>query len=346
MITEALECGIPIDFPTTFGQYNYVKTIGRGSNGIVILCQHITTHSFHACKIVARKQLEDTDVIQQFIQEIDILRFLHHPHILEIYDVLYDQAHICVLSEYCSGGTLHRLVVEHGSLDYRDLQHYFYQLVIALQFLHSHGIAHRDLKPENILIDKNGNVRLADFGLSRQFRPDALLSTPCGSPFYSAPEVLLGRAYDGVRSDLWSLGVVLFAIATGTLPWTARTRPLLLAEVCRASFTIPASVESAVAALVAGLIRVDPAERLSTQELLESELLRPAAPERPTRQTVAFPRDATLPRSRVAAPLAFARVMNQRRRPGMSVRIPPLRQLSTSPETLHFDREILTRAIT
>jgi serine/threonine protein kinase len=324
MIDRPSDCSLPPDFPTHFGDYEYLKTIGCGSSASVILCQHSVTKTLYACKIVSRKQLADFPVIQQFIQEIDILESLHHPHILEIHTVLYDTAHVCVLSEYCSGGTLQQLVIDHGHLEYRDVQRYFYQIVIALEYLHSHGIAHRDLKPENILIDGDSNLKIADFGLSRRVQPKALVSTQCGSPFYSAPEVLLGYNYDGCKADLWSLGVVLFSIATGTLPWTARAKAALMAQVSNADFTIPGNMEGAIAALVKGLIRVDPGERMTLAQLLKSELLQPASTEeKVVRPPVPCPseRQAKLPR-------LFTLSINQKRDLRLTWRRPSFRAQS------------------
>jgi serine/threonine protein kinase len=169
--------------------------------------------------------------------------------------------------EYCSGGDLFDKLMLGGYMAPGEVLAYFQQLVVALQFSHRHGITHRDLKLENVLIDRQGRLRLADFGMASMMRPGSLLETACGSPNYCAPEVLSGELYDGARSDCWSLGVILYAMLTGGLPFDDDNFSRLVAKVRSGIFFIPDEVHPDAAAIVRALLVVNPYARMSLDDV-------------------------------------------------------------------------------
>jgi 5'-AMP-activated protein kinase catalytic alpha subunit len=160
--------------------------------------------------------IEGRDGLKRIRTEIAILQKLSHPFIAELYEVFESESHLYIVNEYASEGELFSRIVEQNQLAEPEACFYFYQLVEALDYLHSHDIAHRDIKPENVLLDKGGQVKLIDFGLS-SCAPSGLFSTPCGSPCYAPPEMICKQVYEGKGTDVWSLGITLFAMVTGTL---------------------------------------------------------------------------------------------------------------------------------
>jgi serine/threonine protein kinase len=149
-----------------------------------------------------------------------------------------------------------------------DAKPFVRQILEALAYVHGLGICHRDLKPENILLDVFGDVKINDFGLSRFVRPDGLVDTPCGSPCYVSPECISGRPYDGRKSDLWSVGVIMYALLTGQLPWTKRNQQQLFEQIRKADFVIPAFLSDPCRNLILGLMTVDCERRITIEAAL------------------------------------------------------------------------------
>jgi serine/threonine protein kinase len=268
MIRESTDLGVPIEIPLTFGHYTYVKTIGNGSSSVVVLAVNSVTKKQCACKVVSRKALEDERAMQQFVHAIDIMRTQHSPHVVELYDVIYTEQNVFVIMEYCSGGELISLVNDFGALTLITRYRIFSQILRALAFLHANGIAHRDLKPDNVMLDGDQNAKLADFGFSRRVDGDLLMSTPCGSAVYMAPEILMGNEYDGFKADIWSLGVILYILETGCYPWTAVNNIQLFHQITQAVYTFPDKVSQESQELIDFCLRLDPEARPSAAELI------------------------------------------------------------------------------
>ena len=154
---------------------------------------------------------------QSIKREVILLKNISHPFIVDLYEVFETDQFIYIISEYLSKGELYDKIVQSKYLSEEESAFYFYQILTALDYIHLHKIAHRDIKPENILVDWGGRVKLIDFGLSNLFPGDVSLRTSCGSPCYAPPEMIERREYDGRGTDIWSLGVTLYAMTTGKL---------------------------------------------------------------------------------------------------------------------------------
>jgi carbon catabolite-derepressing protein kinase len=255
------------EIPTSFGIYEFVRVIGSGSFSVALLVTDRSKNTQYACKVVSRTSLMQSGTFHRFEQEIRLLEMLHHPNIVRIVEVIYDAQIIYVVMEYCEGGELFQYLVDHGRLRESELRRMFSSIVCAVAHLHSRGIAHRDLKPENILLTGDCIPKIADLGLCRQVVGDALMTTPCGSPQYAAPEVLTGKGYDGRASDVWSLGVVLFVMATATMPWRSPNHAGLVQEITTAKFTIPGFVPVLLKELIRKMIVVEPGGRATIEEV-------------------------------------------------------------------------------
>lgn len=165
--------------------------------------------------------------------------------------------------EFCPNGELFSHVVGKGRLNEFEAKIFIRQVLFSLKYVHSLGICHRDLKPENLLLDQSGHVKISDFGLSRFVDQNNLVFTPCGSPCYASPECVSGKPYDGRKSDIWSCGVISYAILTGQLPWTKRNQQQLFEQIKRGEYTIPTFLSENCRSFISGLMTVDGDRRLT-----------------------------------------------------------------------------------
>lgn len=188
------------------------KKIGKGTFGKVCLGIHIYTHEIVAIKILNKKRLIEIINYDKIIKEIEIHKNINHNHICKFYDVYQNKNNIYMILEYVENGNLLTYIYNNYNINENNARRILYQLINAIEYLHEIKIVHRDLKPENILLDNNNNVKLIDFGLSTIYRKNCLLTTSCGSPFYTSPEILLGQKYEAELTDVWSLGIILFFI--------------------------------------------------------------------------------------------------------------------------------------
>ncbi|KAI9739683.1 MAG: hypothetical protein M1834_006401 [Cirrosporium novae-zelandiae] len=196
------------------GNYTLGRLIGKGSFGKVYLATHKLTNG---SKVVLKSSNKEDG---NLAREIHHHRQFLHPHITRLYEVIVTEKLVWLVLEYCPGDELYTYLLNHGPLPVEKVQRIFTQLVGAVCYVHSKSCVHRDLKLENILLDKHENVKLCDFGFTREYEGKTnYLQTFCGTVCYSAPEMLKGEKYAGEKVDVWSLGIILFALLAGELPW-------------------------------------------------------------------------------------------------------------------------------
>ena len=255
--------------PKTFGKYQYVRKIGYGTFSSVIMVRHIKTREIFACKVVSREMLVEQGTFLRFEQEVRLMQSFHHPYIVKTYDVVYDTNFIFIIMEYCPNGELFSYILSLSCLPEMEVNRLLRQSLQALQYIHEKSIAHRDIKPENLLLDADMNIKFCDFGLCKTMKKNCLLKTPCGSPFYAPPEVINNVDYDGFKSDIWSLGIVTYTMATGNLPWTETNQTLLFEQITNMDVTIPSKLSPPLQQILSMMLQRDPNKRPSAKELLE-----------------------------------------------------------------------------
>ena len=202
--------------------YRIGKMLGRGAFGKVNLAMHKLVRKLVALKSLNKSALTDEVQKAKQMKEVNLLQKLRHNHVVKIYETIETQKHIIIVMELCAGGDLLNYVRKRRRLKEPFAQKIFRQIVDGISYIHSKYVAHRDIKLDNILLDGKGNVKIADFGVSRQIQPDQIMREQCGTPAYIAPEILRNRGYS-LNVDLWSAGVVLFAMLYGTVPFKAQT---------------------------------------------------------------------------------------------------------------------------
>ncbi|XP_055693267.1 serine/threonine-protein kinase BRSK2 isoform X4 [Lutzomyia longipalpis] len=248
------------------GPYRLEKTLGKGQTGLVKLGVHCVLGKKVAIKIINREKLSES-VLMKVEREIAIMKLIDHPHVLGLSDVYENKKYLYLVLEHVSGGELFDYLVKKGRLTPKEARKFFRQIISALDFCHSHSICHRDLKPENLLLDEKNNIKIADFGMASLQPAGSMLETSCGSPHYACPEVIRGEKYDGRRADVWSCGVILYALLVGALPFDDDNLRQLLEKVKRGVFHIPHFVPPDCQSLLRGMIEVNPDKRLTLQEI-------------------------------------------------------------------------------
>jgi len=249
------------------GNYDLGKTIGRGRFGKVKMATHVLTGHNVAVKIIRKKNLtkEESSLLRR---EVDILKTLNHPHVIKLYEVLETERVLFLIMEYASGGEVLDFIVAHKKLSEKRARSLFRQLVSAFAHIHSRNIVHRDLKAENILLDENLDIKIIDFGLSNFFTPSQLLKTPCGSPSYAAPELIRKVDYDGPAADIWSLGVNLYVLVTGVLPFKPTDLVNLYDKVLKGEYETPDYLSNDCKDLLSKMLVVDPKERITIEGIM------------------------------------------------------------------------------
>ncbi|XP_066593038.1 serine/threonine-protein kinase SIK3-like [Prorops nasuta] len=249
------------------GYYELEKTIGKGNFAVVKMATHVVTKSKVAIKIIDKTKLNEENLAKIF-REVHIMKRLRHPHIIRLYQVMETEKMIYLVTEYAPGGEIFDHLVRNGRMAEPEARRIFRQIVLAVRYLHQQRVVHRDLKAENLLLDVDNNIKLADFGFSNEYTPGVPLSTWCGSPPYAAPEIFEGKHYDGPRADVWSLGVVLYVLVCGALPFDGPTMQLLRSAVILGRFRIPFFMSAECEKLIRHMLVVEPDRRLNITQIL------------------------------------------------------------------------------
>lgn len=247
--------------------YNFGKTLGIGSFGKVKIAEHILTGHKVAIKVLNRRKIKSMDMEEKVRREIKILRLFMHPHIIRLYEVIETHTDIYVVMEYVKSGELFDYIVEKGRLQEAEARRFFQQIISGVEYCHRNMIVHRDLKPENLLLDSKLNIKIVDFGLSNIMRDGHFLKTSCGSPNYAAPEVISGKLYAGPEVDVWSCGVILYALLCGTLPFDDENIPNLFKKIKGGIYTLPSYLSVGARELIPRMLIVDPMKRITIPEI-------------------------------------------------------------------------------
>jgi 5'-AMP-activated protein kinase catalytic alpha subunit len=200
-------------------------------------------------------------------REINILHLCTHPHIIRLYEVVDTPTDIFLVNEYVSGGELFDCIVSKGRLSPDEARNFFHQIISGVEYCHFQKIVHRDLKPENLLLDANLKIKIADFGLSNLMRDGDFLRTSCGSPNYAAPEVISGHLYAGPEVDVWSCGVILYALLCGSLPFDDESIPNLFKKIKSGMYALPTHLSQPAKNLIPRMLEVDPVKRITIPEI-------------------------------------------------------------------------------
>ncbi|QGA12665.1 hypothetical protein EYB26_000309 [Talaromyces marneffei] len=280
---------------THVGPWQLGRTLGKGATGRVRLAKHAVTGQAAAIKIVSKKsaamvQSESIAAMDRnasllgdqatrpmpfgIEREVVIMKLIEHPNVIDLYDIWENRGDLYLVLEYVEGGELFDYVSTHGPLPEEEAVRFFRQIISGLAYCHRFNICHRDLKPENILLDPNHNIKLADFGMAALQPAGHWLNTSCGSPHYAAPEIIYGRRYRGDKADIWSCGIILFALLTGFLPFDGGDLSNTLHLVKKGNYHIPTWLSVEAADMIQRILQKRPEDRISIQSMFNHPLLK------------------------------------------------------------------------
>uniref|UniRef100_A0A667ZB07 non-specific serine/threonine protein kinase n=1 Tax=Myripristis murdjan TaxID=586833 RepID=A0A667ZB07_9TELE len=234
------------------GNYRLLKTIGKGNFAKVKLARHILTG-------------------RELFREVRIMKGLNHPNIVQLFEVIETDKTLYLIMEYASGGEVFDYLVSHGRMKEIEARAKFRQIVSAVHYCHQKNIVHRDLKAENLLLDADANIKIADFGFSNEFTLGNKLDTFCGSPPYAAPELFQGKKYDGPEVDVWSLGVILYTLVSGSLPFDGQNLKELRERVLRGKYRVPFYMSTDCEGILRRFLVLNPSKRCTLEQVMKDK---------------------------------------------------------------------------
>ena len=249
------------------GSYVLGKSIGEGTFGKVKVGKHIHTGEKVAIKILDKSKMVEEEDINRVQKEILILKKLKHKNIIQLYEIIQTKKNIYLIMDFAEGGELFDYISMKKRLPEIEACKFLQEIINGLEYLHQQNYVHRDLKPENLLLDYKKSVKISDFGLSSFYSNDKLLTTPCGTPSYAPPEMLKGEEYHGLFSDIWSCGIILYAMLVGYLPFSEENDDIVCQKIIQGYFEIPDFVSPLAADLIRRILNIDPVKRYDLDQI-------------------------------------------------------------------------------
>ncbi|CAF0988398.1 unnamed protein product [Rotaria sp. Silwood1] len=249
--------------------YSLGNTIGRGHFAVVKIARHVFTQKEVAVKVIDKTKLDEISKTH-LLQEVKCMKLVQHPNVVRLYEVIDTPNKLHLILELADGGDMYDYISKHANgLNESLARRYFRQICRALKYCHEMYVCHRDLKPENLVFfEKQGVVKLTDFGFSNLFSPGKKLLTSCGSLAYSAPEILLGDPYDAPAVDIWSLGVILFMLVTGHAPFQEANDSETVMMILDCSYKVPPNISLECQNLIHRMIVREPEKRATLDEVM------------------------------------------------------------------------------
>lgn len=264
--TPLFEKGVP----TEFGNYRYVQTLGGGQYSLAVICEDFNYKKKYCAKIIDRILISKLGMDDRVAQEIEIHRKLKHPNIAEVYDIIANELFFIIIMEYCPCGNLYDFLVQSHFLPEWRVFKISRGILDALQYLHQRGISHRDLKLENLVFDDKRNAKIIDFGFSVEpQRGSNLRYTICGTLDYTPPEIILNLPYDARAADIWSMGIIMYALAFGTFPFTGYGDDDIARAIVGEQVSFPTKASPALKEILSSMLDKDPAKRPTASKIMQ-----------------------------------------------------------------------------
>ncbi|CAG9333438.1 unnamed protein product [Blepharisma stoltei] len=242
-------------------------TFGQVKRNLYLVAEHLPTSTKVAIKILKKKTISENRILSKVKREIKVLKNFHHCHIIRLYEVIESPSNLALVLEYLPGGEVYTYLDRNGKIPEDRTRVYIQQIISGVEYIHNMRLTHRDIKLENLLLDEFGSIKLADFGLSNFMADGDFLKTCCGSPNYAAPEVLAGQKYSGPEVDIWSMGVVLYTLLSGFLPFDDSNLASLFAKIRNGNFVIPYHFSEPAKDLIQRMLNPDPIARITINQI-------------------------------------------------------------------------------
>ena len=261
---------------TIIGNYEIIKTIGEGTFGKVKLAKNIPSNELVAIKVLEKTKINDNEDLSCIKNEIKFLKKLNHPNIISLYEIIETKTHYFIVMEYAEKDLFSYIVSNHF-LNESEASYFYIQILFVIEYIHNNHIVHRDLKPENILLTNNNSLlKIIDFGLANKYEENNLLDTQCGSLCYSAPEMILGKKYNGIDIDIWSSGIILFAMVSGFLPFDDDNEENIYRKVVEGKYCLPEKLSDNCKDLINKILVVEPENRIKINDIKKHPFLKNA----------------------------------------------------------------------
>ncbi|OHT07931.1 CAMK family protein kinase [Tritrichomonas foetus] len=251
--------------------YVCTDVLGAGSFSTVYKCYDQQTKKEYAIKVCPRSLFDNEKEYVRFQREMVIMTYLEHENIISLHDSFADDANFYLVGNLCKGGELTNYIGKSTPMDEEVAKEIFGQIVNAVLYLHSHDIVHRDLKPQNIMFTEFPKVKLGDFGLSESTVNEKVTNHFCGSVCFTSPECLKGIKHDPKKSDIWSLGVILYSMVVGTHPWNTNNENLMRRNILRAKYTVPRFVSKECADLIRKMMTLNTENRITIDKIINHQ---------------------------------------------------------------------------
>merc|ERR1712141_440831 len=246
----------------TFENFEFLKVLGKGTFGKVILCREKATNHLYAMKILKKDVIIKKDEVTHTMTEKRVLQKTNHPFLLTLKYSFTTVDRLCLVTEYVNGGELYFHLAKERQFSEDRTRFYGAEIISAIDYLHTNAIIYRDLKLENLLLDKDGHIKIADFGLCKEdIRWGTTTKTFCGTPEYLAPEVLDDVNY-GRAVDWWGVGVVMYEMMVGRLPFYNQDHEIMFENILASDVRFPSKMSDNARDLLTGLLVKEPAKRL------------------------------------------------------------------------------------
>ena len=260
-----------IDYKSNYiGEYIINQTLGIGTFSKVKLGINKYTKEKVAIKLLEKNKITEKSDLERIFREMSIVKTLNHPNIVKTHEIFDNEKYYFMIMDYCPGGELFDYIVNKIRPNEEESSFFFYQIINAVEYIHSKGIVHRDLKPENLLLNDKNKLKIIDFGLSNYFFPDSeknLLKTPCGSPCYAAPEMVSGNNYNGFKTDIWAIGIILYAMLVGYLPFEDNDNDILFQKILECDLEFPDFLSNLSIDIITKILNVDSDKRYTIQDI-------------------------------------------------------------------------------
>ncbi len=253
---------------TSIWFYKIGRTLGKGAFGKVCLGVHKLSGRMVAVKAISKKVMESEASRSKVLREVAIWGQLAHPNIIRLLETFESEKHLLYIEELCAGGDLLTYVRKRRRLTENVAKCVLHQILDALQYCHLKGILHRDIKLDNVLLDSAGTVKVCDFGVSKAVFAGERLVEQCGTPAYIAPEMLTGAGYEGFAGDVWSAGIVLYAMLYGTVPFKGKSVEELTNFIIHGDFEARDDVSAEARDLLRKMLEKDPTRRVTISAVL------------------------------------------------------------------------------
>ena len=255
---------------TTMQFYAIIKLLGQGAFGKVMLGIQILTGKKVAIKAIDKSHLLNEHSRRKIFREVYILKKIRSNYVVKILEVFESDENFLIVMEYLPGGDLLNYLKTNGKMTEAACKKIFHQIILGAITIHRHGVLHRDFKLDNILLDKSlTSVKICDFGVSKLVHKGEIIMDQCGTPAYLAPEIVLDKGYEGYWSDIWSLGVLLFCMVCGTVPFKANTLSDLHKAILMGKYEFPEFLSEGVRDLIRKMLQIVPNKRIPLENVIK-----------------------------------------------------------------------------